>query len=657
MFWKGTDDNLWEACWDGTRWNGPASLGMGPLGSEPSAGVDAHGHQYVFWKGTDNNLWEAWWDGTRWNGPASLGMGPLGSAPGVAVSAEGNQYVFWKGTDDNLWEAWWDGTRWNGPASLGMGPLGSEPSAGVDAHGHQYVFWKGTDNNLWEAWWDGTRWNGPANVQTGGANPPVRRYSRRVALTHMTGWVQVDIASDGSSTFSGHVHNDAAIAEAFTFKLRVTIGKTHVAAFQHAGSVGGTGANPDQRNHYWSQSSQRTELGIYYDDIAAPDDIHVYEEREGSITGVLQKIGNLVVDLLVGVVVEEVFGTVIFVGAEIYAAVSDEVIPTNEIVSGIFFVLGPQYSIYGFNAAALVFLSQQRRRTITQTEWQWANDQVFAGTLPPPEKILISDSLGSGGRPFTFPSVGGAIMVNLGPGSFDKPSEGSNAHTFIHELTHAWQITHTPLEVAWLADAFATQLRNQSTDQYMVGPYDGRPWENYNLEQQAVIVETWWESQHADDPFFRYVEGNIRLGVDWNIRFVRLASNPCATRRDATRRDALRCVALRRAANVGDTRSGPGGFGEPGESGRSRWSASFSGAVGSVRPARLIPARRGRPRMPPCCSAMSRLTSPSRRTSATAFLSLAQASRRDEPVAFLPRRHDSVFGKVGEFLSARASHP
>jgi hypothetical protein len=36
-------------------------------------------------EGTDNNLWEAVWDGSNWSGPLSLGMGPLGSPPGVAV--------------------------------------------------------------------------------------------------------------------------------------------------------------------------------------------------------------------------------------------------------------------------------------------------------------------------------------------------------------------------------------------------------------------------------------------------------------------------------------------------------------------------------------------------------------------------------------------
>jgi hypothetical protein len=50
---------------------------MGPLGSAPAAGVDGKGATYVFWKGTDNNLWKAFWDGAKWEGPLPLGMGPL----------------------------------------------------------------------------------------------------------------------------------------------------------------------------------------------------------------------------------------------------------------------------------------------------------------------------------------------------------------------------------------------------------------------------------------------------------------------------------------------------------------------------------------------------------------------------------------------------
>jgi hypothetical protein len=222
VFWRGTDNNLWEAFWDGAKWNGPLSTGMGPLGSEPTAGIDSTGAAYVCWRGTDNNLWEAIWGGSKWNGPLSLGIGPLGSAPSIAVAPDstesvfwrgtdnnlwvaisdssgrdrppqglgmgplgsgptagvdgnGHPYVFWRGMDNNLWEAFWDGSKWNGPLSLGMGPLGSAPSVAVASNANQFVFWRGTDNNLWEAFWDGAKWNGPRSLGMGplGSAPSV----------------------------------------------------------------------------------------------------------------------------------------------------------------------------------------------------------------------------------------------------------------------------------------------------------------------------------------------------------------------------------------------------------------------------------------------------------------------------------------------------
>jgi hypothetical protein len=92
VFWKGTDGGLWEAYNDGS-WHGPIGLHqMGILGSPPSVAVSStqttnNGlpYQYVVWEGTDRNLWLAYWDGS-WHGPAKIGFGPLGSQPSVSVN-------------------------------------------------------------------------------------------------------------------------------------------------------------------------------------------------------------------------------------------------------------------------------------------------------------------------------------------------------------------------------------------------------------------------------------------------------------------------------------------------------------------------------------------------------------------------------------------
>lgn len=166
VFWRGTDNNLWET-WDAGSWYGPSNLGYGNLASAPSVGsVYTSGAQYVFWKGSNGDLWEAWYSGS-WNGPADLGMGTLGSAPAVAVDSSGNQYVFWQGTDGILREAWYSG-GWHGPITpIGSSTIGSAPSAAIDGS-QQQVYWAGSDGNLWEAWYAAGAWNGPSLVVTTG---------------------------------------------------------------------------------------------------------------------------------------------------------------------------------------------------------------------------------------------------------------------------------------------------------------------------------------------------------------------------------------------------------------------------------------------------------------------------------------------------------
>lgn len=99
---------------------------------------------------------------------------------------------------------------------------------------------------------------------------------------------------------------------------------------------------------------------------------------------------------------------------------------------------------------------------MSQAELDWANTEVFGGTLPPYGTIVITNTAGPDGRQFTFPQFGRVISINLGSVMFADPISSGSA-TFIHELTHAWQITHTSLDLAWVANAFATQMKNSGS--------------------------------------------------------------------------------------------------------------------------------------------------------------------------------------------------
>jgi len=177
VFWYGTgpDVNLWRATYltSTGKWSGPSEIGMGPLGSPPTAAeqeTSAGAQIQVYWEGTNGALWEADTSGgTTWSGPTSHGMGPLGSAPAMASLGYGNEDVFWGGTYGRLWQASWDSTTWNGvnlngPTSVGFGPMASAPTVAAAPPDEYDVFWVGTDSDLWEARLVGQTWTSDESV-------------------------------------------------------------------------------------------------------------------------------------------------------------------------------------------------------------------------------------------------------------------------------------------------------------------------------------------------------------------------------------------------------------------------------------------------------------------------------------------------------------
>jgi hypothetical protein len=122
VFWKGSGDSrLWEAVMN-NGWKAPRSVpGVSNAASVPTAVVNsALDREDIYWTGTDNQLWEKVWAG-KWSGSHALGMGSLGSAPSAAVwlsvtrNTPGQEDVFWKGSGDRrLWRAVMN-KDWQGP--------------------------------------------------------------------------------------------------------------------------------------------------------------------------------------------------------------------------------------------------------------------------------------------------------------------------------------------------------------------------------------------------------------------------------------------------------------------------------------------------------------------------------------------------------------
>lgn len=208
------------------------------------------------------------------------------------------------------------------------------------------------------------------------------------------------------------------------------------------------------------------------------------------------------------------------------------------VASGVLVVFGPSAIVAalvaGVAAGVGVELSLRHRRlTDRPREVQFANS-VFKGSLPV-DRIVLTNMLGMGRRPFTMPSVGDTILVNLGAGFDDPinyggkgdPSLPSNVQTpgqlFIHELTHAWQIDTTHFLPGLMCGAVLNQATTigGNKDVYRYSAPD-RDFGEFNLEQQASIVDDWFggtgpQSAHGrrneQSPWFRYLRDNIRRRI------------------------------------------------------------------------------------------------------------------------------------------------
>jgi hypothetical protein len=213
------------------------------------------------------------------------------------------------------------------------------------------------------------------------------------------------------------------------------------------------------------------------------------------------------------------------------------------LASGAVFVFGPGVLFPAFTVGAIATAALIKQRHLESDEIPFV-DRVFRGKLPV-DRVLLTNLVGLGGRPFTAPGPGGVILVNLGLG-YDDPMRysgkggtqvGVNApgQLLIHELTHAWQIGNESFTPEYYCRAVSTAAGTTGGNMsaYSYGPAVG-DWGSFGTEQQASIVEDWFAGStnpdtrspqityppmHEDDqtpnrnPYYRYIRDNIRTGV------------------------------------------------------------------------------------------------------------------------------------------------
>jgi hypothetical protein len=214
----------------------------------------------------------------------------------------------------------------------------------------------------------------------------------------------------------------------------------------------------------------------------------------------------------------------------------DELIMLGHIAGDLVIYGGVTWSAVGpFGAAAHLYVTGKLlsgkldHRPPNAQEWEMAQ-YIFGDSLPGRTDVILTNLAGLEGRPFTYPlaPAGRPVMVNLA-GYYDQDSAIPRGPTLFHELTHVWQAERRLLREIFFYDAHV--LLTEGDEAYFFKP-DGRQWADYNIEEQASIVEAWTlgatertashpEEDHYFDvgvreplalasPLFRYVNGNVR---------------------------------------------------------------------------------------------------------------------------------------------------
>ena len=207
-------------------------------------------------------------------------------------------------------------------------------------------------------------------------------------------------------------------------------------------------------------------------------------------------------------------------------------------------------------------------RFLNQPEWDILQ-QVYQGTLPLRYRIMITNGLGGGNRPFSIPTAAismltipaaaqaaysGLITANLGRlgaglnalsnatgfmGIAALPSQAAgtvnlgyivsvgpaaypdmsinNRDLLVHELAHVWQGSNARSSTTYVANSIMNQCRSDLTIGGTKSAYDftpGNNWRTYNAEQQASIIEKWFvDGMATSGDLWPYIRDYVRKGI------------------------------------------------------------------------------------------------------------------------------------------------
>lgn len=349
--------------------------------------------------------------------------------------------------------------------------------------------------------------------------------------TPINGRVAFEIRSNGTSVFSGHMRATGFTSYHYGIQAWVASGDGTVVAAQHTGNVFGTDTpGPRQRN--WTQPGVNPGIKQHWRSLRAGAGIgyNLHAEIGGVLGGAVDVLAFAVKGIAANLVLGP-SGWIVLIGNEL--AGMDAQIGSPNVLAGILaaggmlLIVGPFGLVPAIVAGVVaVSIADVRHRAMHPWERDFAY-RVFQGRINY-NRIVLTNMTHSGGTKFTIPSIGNTILVNMGDEAFDNPivyaqpnsSYSKPGALFIHELTHAWQISHNSIVdlICGLSQNYTYFQGNRTTDR----SWQSRSWNGFNNEQQASIVDDWYEAHLADlngfdalnDPAYRFIRDNIRTGIN-----------------------------------------------------------------------------------------------------------------------------------------------
>lgn len=462
-----------------------------------------------------------------------------------AIDAEGNVQTAW----------WWAGGDWSGRGGWhslgGKFPPGRKVAVVARTPNNLDLFVPGLDGQVYTSWWSaGHDWSGRNGwsrlssdevywtkpIETGSMNP-------------IGGRVEVWIRANGTYTFKFHVHNSGAVG--VDFMVRATVVLPCGIAVTEAFS-GFVDADPRDADLVVDRSEDLIRYHWRENNFTNwPKSRHGWVDINTEFTGVFGVVTD-VLEAIVGAL-SAVAGTAVGVVLGLAHSVGD-------LVGGLGFS-----GIFGFVAGAIVMVapggtlllatvvgigaavSSEIIRALIKDRGLTAGERaVLEGVFQSKvdfNDVRLTNLAGLGGRPFAMPGVDGKTYLNLG-GNFgdgtacyvDDYAVASEDHKelLVHEMTHAWQIEHASFLPGVICAGIMNQANNSllSDHVYMPGPPTTR-WGDFNLEQQASLVDEWFLGKETPewhnalqppnstderipmaetDPYFHYIRDHIRQG-------------------------------------------------------------------------------------------------------------------------------------------------